>query len=77
MLVSKGWLQSEITVRHYNGKNKQGERDGGGLRIWHFLSINLMSESFCGVAHSVLISLGHLELHFWLCQSQTRKITAV
>ena len=35
-LVSKGWLQSEITVRHYNGKNKQGERDGGGLRIWHF-----------------------------------------
>ena len=36
-----------------------------------------MFENFSGIAHSVLISLGHLELHFWLCQSQTSKITAV
>ena len=58
VLVSKGWLQSEITVQTLE-KNKQGE--GGGLRIQNL----------------VLISLGHFELHFWLCQPQTRKTTVV
>ena len=29
------------------------------------------------IPHSVLISLGHFELHFWLCQPQTRKTTVV
>ena len=56
VLVSKGWLQSEITVQTLE-KNKQGE--GGGLRIHNL----------------VLIPLGHFELHFWLCQPQTRKTT--
>ena len=58
VLVSKGWLQSEITVQTLK-KNKQGE--GGGLRIQNL----------------VLIPLGHFELHFWLCQPQTRKTTVV
>ena len=33
--------------------------EGGGLRIQNL----------------VLITLGHFELHFWLCQPQTRKTT--
>ena len=83
VLVSKGWLQSEIAVcqyKHYNGKNKQRGKEGGfegreGCGILGGKKKKL--ENFSGIAHSVLISLGHFELHFWLCQPQTRKTTAV
>ena len=37
VFVSKGWLQSEITIQHYNGKKQiEWERDGGGLKILYF-----------------------------------------
>ena len=30
VLVSKGWLQLEITVQHYNGKKQTGKGMGEG-----------------------------------------------
>ena len=83
VLVSKGWLQSEIAVcqyKHYNGKNKQRGKEGGfegreGCGIFGGKKKKL--ENFSGIAHSVLISLGHFELHFCLCQPQTNKTTVV
>ena len=37
VLVSKGWLQSEITVQALKTKKKNEQRGKeGGLRIWNF-----------------------------------------
>ena len=60
-------------------KKKQTEGEGaGGLRIWNFQAGKLPKKlnKFSGIAHSVLMSLGHFRLHFWLCQPQ-RPRTAV
>ena len=59
-------------------KNKQrGEVERGGLRVWNFQGYSKKLENFSGTAHTVVISLGHFDLHFWLCQPQTRKTTVV
>ena len=61
---------------------------GRNTIIWSFYGWSLiLSEiskgkvktlkKFFGIAHSVSRSLGHLELHFWLCQPQTRKATVL
>ena len=55
-------------------KTNRGGR-GGGLRIWNFRRYSKKIENFSGIAHLVLISIGHFELHLWLCQPQTRKTT--
>ena len=46
-------------------------------RIWNFQvgKVPKKLENFSGIAHSVLMSLGHFELHFWLCQPQICKTT--
>ena len=36
VLVSKGWLQSEITVQALKTKKNQQRGKEGGLRIWNF-----------------------------------------
>ena len=36
VLVSKGWLQSEITVRHYNGKKQTGGKGWGRVKDMAF-----------------------------------------
>ena len=61
VLLSKGWM---VAVRNYSTNTimeKNKQGEGGGLRIQNL----------------VLIPLGHFELHFWLCQPQTRKTTVV
>ena len=69
--ISKGWLLSE--KKNENGKKKQTGGRGEGLRIRKFQGQSKKVKSFSGIAHSLLISLGNFELHFWLCQPQTRK----
>ena len=66
--MSKGaCIKRMVAVRNYDtntGKktNKgKGGGGGGGLRIQNLVLM--------------LIPLGHFELHFWLCQPQTRKTT--
>ena len=71
-----------VAVRNYSTNTimeKQTNRGGRveRLRIWNFQGQSKKLKIFSGIAHSVLISLGHFELHFWLCQPQTRKTTVV
>ena len=59
VLLSKGWM---VAVRNYSTNTimeKNKQGEGGGLRIQNL----------------VLMPLGHFELHFSLCQPQTRKTT--
>ena len=73
-------IKRMIAVRNYSTNTimeKQTEEEGGELRIWNFQGWSKKLENFSGIAHLVLISLGHFELHFWLCQPQTRKTTVV
>ena len=79
-------IKRMVAVRNYSTntimqKTNIRERQGGGgrgglLRIWNFQAgkIPKKLENFSGIAHSVLMPLGHFELHFWL---QTRKTTVV
>ena len=78
-MYQKDGCSQKLQYKHYNGK-KQTEWEGGGvLRIRNFQAgkVPKKLENFSGIAHSVLIPLGHSELHFWLCQPQTRKTTVV
>ena len=59
VLLSKEWM---VAVRNYSTNTimeKNKQGEGGGLRIQNL----------------VLMPLGHFELHFSLCQPQTRKTT--
>ena len=71
----------KLQYKHYNGKKKQTEAEEGRrrvLRIWNFQAGKLPKKLFfSGIAHSALMPLGHFELHFWLCQLQTRKTTII
>ena len=71
-------IKRMVAVRNYSAntmkeKNKQrGKRgDGQGYGIFRAKVRNL--KIFSGLAHSVLISLGHCQLHFWLCQPRACK----
>ena len=61
--MSKGaCIKRLVAVNNYSTNTimeKNKQGEGGGLRIQNL----------------VLIPLGHFELHFWLCQPQTRKTT--
>ena len=59
--MSKGaCIKRMIAVRNYStNTGKKQTRGRGGLKIQNL----------------VLIPLGHFDLHFWLCQPQTRKTT--
>ena len=81
-------IKRMVAVRNYstntimqktNIRERRGGGRGGWLRIWNFQAgkIPKKLENFSGIAHSVLMPLGHFELHFWLCQPQTRKTTVV
>ena len=81
-------IKRMVAVRNYstntimqktNIRERRGGGRGGLLRIWNFQAgkIPKKLENFSGIAHSVLMPLGHFELHFWLCQPQTRKTTVV
>ena len=71
-------IKKMIAVRNYSTNTimeKNTEEEGG--RVKDILRGKVKLTHFFGIAHSVLISLGHFKLHFWLWQSQTTKITAV
>ena len=75
-------IKRMVAVKNYSTNTIMGKtnrvKGGGGLRIWNFQGQSKKLENFFGIAHSVLISLGHFELHLcWLCQPQTRKKTVV
>ena len=78
-------IKRMVAVRNYSTNtimqktNISGRRGWELLRIWNFQAgkIPKKLENFSGIAHSVLMPLGHFELHFWLCQPQTRKTTVV
>ena len=76
-------IKKMVAIRNYSTntiieKNKQRGKGEGGLRIWIFRDkvkdLNIFQEY---PIYSVLISLGHFELHFWLCQPQARKTAVV
>ena len=79
-MYQKDFGSHKLQYKHCNEKKKkQTEGEGaGGLRIWNFQAGKVLKklENFSGIAHSVLMSLGHFRLHFWLCQPQ-RPRTAV
>ena len=60
-----GFIKRMVAVRNYSTntimeKNKQ-RGNGGELGIWTFQGQSKKLENFSGIAHSVLISLGHSE----------------
>ena len=77
-MYQKDGSSQKLQYKHYNRK-KQTEEKGKGevLRTWNFQAGKVPKKLFSGIAHSLLMPLGHFELHFWLCQPQTRKTTVI
>ena len=71
-------IKKMIAVRNYSTNTimeKNTEEEGG--RVKDILRGKVKLTHFFGIAHSVLISLRHFKLHFWLFQPQTRKTAVV
>ena len=77
VLLPKGWM---VAVRNYSANTimdkKQIEREGGTVKDNQFSGVKQKTCRFFWNS-PLSVSLGHFELHFWLCQTQTRKTTGV